>query len=543
MNLKTVVLPALVVLAVVSVVTWAARSPDPQAVPLSFAAPSDDVADSVAKVDRLFENVWEDKELVPAGRASELQILRRMSLALHGTVPSLEELRQFESDTRPDRLRHWTVRLLADNRFADYFAERLSRCFVGTDEGQFVLFRRDRFNDWLIEQLREKRPYDATVRSMIAEQGLWTDSPASNFATAAVVEGDVDENKLAGRVVRAFLGQRMDCAQCHDHPFDDWTQQQYEGIAAQFAHVRASLVGMEDKQISDGESVEYVIEDRETLEDRVVPPSVPFHPEWLPDAGTRREQLAAWVTHPENRRFERATANRVWGLLFGKPYYEPVDDLPDPPKDEEPGLLDVLGADFREHGYDLHHLIRVIVASRPFQVDSAHPTVADEAELDRLSEQWALFPMTRLRPEQVIGAILQSGSIRTIDRNSHLIVRFIRFIRENDFVEEYGDLGEDELLQRPGTIPQALLQMNGELPNELLEANPFNASGRIATFAGTDEKCLDTCYLVCLTRRPSPAERDYFVAQLEETSGDQRTAVIEDMLWSIFNTREFSCNH
>jgi hypothetical protein len=85
--------------------------------------------------------------------------------------------------------------------------------------------------------------------------------------------------------------------------------------------------------------------------------------------------------------------------------------------------------------------------------------------------------------------------------------------------------------------------MNGKLPNELLESNPFNASGRIATFAGTDERCLDTCYLVCLTRRPSPAERDYFVAQLEETSGDQRTAVIEDMLWSIFNTREFSCNH
>ncbi len=545
MKLKSIALPSLVVLAVLTVVTWAARSPEsrPPQLPQTATASNDDVAASAAKIDGFFEARWAAEGIAPAERADELQILRRMSLTLHGTIPSLEEIRQFESDTNPDRLSRWTVRMLSDNRFPDYFAERLARCFVGTEEGEFILFRRDRFNDWLREQLRQNHPYDETVRSLISEQGLWTDSPASNFATAAVVEGEVDENKLAGRVVRAFLGQRMDCAQCHDHPFADWTQQQYEGIAAQFAHVQVTLVGMEDKAVVEDEPVEYVIEDRETLEERVVPPSVPFHPEWLPETGTRRERLAAWVTHPENRRFERATVNRVWALLFGEPYIDPVDDLPDPPTEGELDLLDVLGADFREHGYDLQHMIRTIAASRVFQLDSTHAAAENDEELYRLSNHRAVFPTVKLRPEQVIGSMLQAGSIRTIDQNSHLVVRFIRFIRENEFVEEYGDLGEDELLERAGTIPQALLRMNGKLPNEVLEANPFSATGRIATFAGSDETCLETCYLVCLTRRPTPAERDHFLGQLASAKEDERTQVVEDMIWSIFNGREFSCNH
>jgi hypothetical protein len=378
---------------------------------------------------------------------------------------------------------------------------------------------------------------------MIAQQGLWTDSPASNFATAAVVENDVDENKLAGRVVRAFLGQRMDCAQCHDHPFAAWKQGQYEGLAAHFAQVRPTLVGMEDEAEQDGQPVEYVIEDRETLKERTVAASVPFHPEWLPSTGTRREQLAAWVTHPENRRFERALVNRVWGLLLGKPYIEPVDDLPDPPEDGTRDVLDLLGADFRQHNCDLQRLIRIIAASRVFQLDSAHLAAGDDEQLAQLADDWAVQPMVRLRPEQVIGAMMQAGSIRTIDQNSHLVVRFIRFIREQEFVEEYGDLGDDELLERSGTIPQTLLRMNGKLPTEMLKANPFNSSGRVALFAGTDDGCVDTCYLVCLTRQPTDAEREHFVAQLRAAANNQRSQVVEDLVWSLFNSPEFSCTH
>jgi hypothetical protein len=159
----------------------------------------------------------------------------------------------------------------------------------------------------------------------------------------------------------------------------------------------------------------------------------------VPSEG-RREQLAGWITHPENRRFERATANRVWGLLFGKPYVSPVDSVPDPgePDPNEtgaPDLLDILGADFRAHGCDLKRVILVIAASRPFHLDSSHPAATNSGAAEKLDAQWAIFPLTRLRPEQIIGSMLQAASVKTIDQNSHLAVRAVRYFPRARFRE------------------------------------------------------------------------------------------------------------
>jgi len=556
---KAYALPVLVIIAVTAVVASAARSPvdwrtiDPHAATHQRTqspvpgqqdvggTPPAEIQAAVAQADRFFEQNWHEAAIKPAPRASDLQIVRRLSLALCGTIPSLEEIRIFESDQSPGRLDRWTARLLADNRFADYFAERLARSFVGTDIGQVVVFRRDRFVDWLRQQLSQNTPYDQVARHVVSETGLWTDHPATNFITSAIADGELDENKLAGRTVRAFLGQRMDCAQCHDHPFAEWKQAQFEGLAALFGQTHSSLVGVEDKA-----KMKYEVQDRKTLKKHVVEPAVPFHPEWLPPTGTRRERLAAWITYPQNRRFERATANRIWGLLFGRPLHSPVDDLPDPPADDSRDVLDLVGADFREHHYDLRHMIRVIVASRPFQVDSAQEEASPPKNATE-DANWSVFPMTRLRPEQLIGSILQSTSPRTIDQNSHLFVRAKRFFQENEFVKQYGDLGDNELDERSGTIAQALLRMNGKLASEALQAKDMSSASRITSFADTDEKCVEACYLVALSRRPTKAENDYFVPQFAcaEKSGpkDARGQVVEDIFWSLFNSPEFSWNH
>jgi len=536
-RIQSLLIPSAVLLGVLSIVGWASWSPTSQAVPPSLPPQSADLAEAAARIDRHFEAAWSREGLKPADEAPELQVFRRLTLALCGTVPSLEEIREFEADTGTDRLTRWTERLLNDKRFFDYFAVRLSRSFVGADDGQFVVFRRGRFVDWLSEQLRNNRPYDEIVREMISQTGLWTGTPATNFVTAAVNGGELDENKLAGRSVRAFLGQRIDCAQCHDHPFDHWKQGEFEGLASWFGQTQVSLVGVEDKR-----NLAYEVEDRKTLLKRTVSPAVPFHPEWLPPGGTRREQLAAWITHPENRRFERAAANRVWGLLFGKPYISPVDSVPDPSDDGPPGVLDMLGADFREHNYDLRRLIHVIALSRPYRLDSAHDA-ASAGELEKIDELWGAFPLTRLRPEQLIGSMLQASSVQTIDQNSHLFLRTLRFFRERDFVNEYGDLGENELEEHSGTIPQALLRMNGKLTNDTLESGLLNSSGRIARFAGSDETSLDACYLVCLARRPTEEEQAHFLPQLNEAKGDGRLRVVEDIFWSLFNSPEFAWNH
>jgi hypothetical protein len=544
-------LPLFVVATVVGLVYWAARSPLPAASRVQeVGADLDDLAPAVSQVNTEFQRRWKEVDLAPAAPAPELQVLRRLTLALLGTIPSLEEIRQFEADERPDRLAHWTRRLLADPRFNYYFAERLARSFVGNEEGQFVVFRRDRFKNWLADQLRQNTPYDEMVRNMVSATGLWTGKPATNFITAAVNDGDVDENKLAGKTVRAFLGQRIDCAQCHDAFFSHWKQHQFEGLAAFYGQVQPSLVGVEDKTNRDGEPVEYVIEDRMSLEKRTVAESVPFHPEWVPTEGSRRERLAQWLTHPENRRFERAIANRVWALMFGRAWKEPVDDLPDP-SDDARDVLDLLGADFREHGYDLRRLIQVIAASQPFRADSAPSEEFSDGEsfgeqlgnAKRAEHAWAVFPLIRLRPEQVVGSIRQSSTIQTADGDAHWFLRMIRLLQESDFVKEYGDLGENELADRGGTIPQRLLMLNGERAGEASGTGPLNATGRIALMASTDDRCIETAYLVCLSRRPTPDESAHFLEQLAGKTGDPRREAIEDLVWTLYNSTEFSWNH
>ena len=528
--------PLLVIVGVVALVASAARSPIAIQHPEQLVSyePGDDSV--VRKIDRLFMQEWRDAGLEPAALADELTVLRRLSLVLHGTIPSLEEIRLFESDLGADRLQRWTARSLADRRFADYFARRLSRIFVGTDEGQLVVFRRDRFWAWLSDQLHANRRYDAIVSDMIAGRGLWTDNPQVNFVAAAVNDNVIDHNKLAGRTARAFLGQRIDCAQCHNHPFADWKQDQFAGLAACFGNVSISPVGIEDNQ-----KEAYRVTDRMTLEENEVHPQVPFHPEWMPDEGNTRQRLAAWVTHRENRRFDRAVVNRVWGLMFGKAWIEPVDDIPSPddsgvnPKD----LLDVLAADFRSHDCDLKRLISTVAATRVFRQSSQHPLFEGDVQTSDVERVWAAFPVTRLRPEQVIGSMLQASSIKTLDQNSHWTTRAVRFFKELDFVKEYGDLGEDELTERAGTIPQALLRMNSEFSAEWTKGTIFSAAGRIAGMSVNDDACLDSCFLVCLTRHPTAEERSLLVKQLEGLKGNKRTDVVEDLFWSLFNSPEF----
>ena len=530
-------LPFAVALSVVLLVIGATRTSPRQSnkPPVMVEVPS--LTETAARVDNFFEAAWARQQVLPADRAPDLQIYRRLSLALLGTIPSLEELRQFEADQQPQRLERWTQRMLNDSRFGYYFAERLARSLVGTDNGEVLVFRRDRFKEWLRENLTRRAPYDQMVRHMIADTGLWTGVPATNFISSAFANDDVDENKLAGRSVRAFLGQRIDCAQCHDHPFDHWKQSDFQGLAAYFGQVNKTPLG----GIQDFSTVDYKVENRKTRVEEIIPPSVPFHPEWVSKTGSRREQLAAWITHPENRRFERATANRIWGLMFGKGYLDPVDGLPDPPEGQI-DLLDILGADFRKHNYDLRRMIQVIAASKPYRLDSIHP-IEDENRVEELKSQWAVFPLIRLRPEQVIGSILQASSLGTIDQNSHLLFRTIRFFRETDFVKEYGDLGENELTEQPGTIPQALLRMNSQLIRDLTEANAVNSPGRIAGMSPDTATCIETAYLVALTRRPTAPEIEHFMKQLESASKNQRPQVVEDMFWSLCNSLEFSWNH
>ncbi len=496
---------------------------------------------SVAVVNAAFRRQWLAQGIEPAERGTDHTIARRMSLALAGTIPSLQELRRFEAQPAEVRLANWLDDLLADRRSSDFVAERLARAFVGVQDGPFLIYRRRRFVSWLADELQANRPYDQIVRRLIAEEGLWTDHPATNFITVTV-KPDSDEgpdaNVLAARVSRAFLGVRLDCAECHDHPFRSWKQSDFQSLAAFFGQTRQTFTGIRDR---DGE---FEVESTTTGESRAVAPAVPFAVELLPPSGERRERLASWITHPKNDALARVTVNRAWAILFGRPIVEPVDDIP---RDEElPEVLRLLADDFVAHGFDWRRLLAVIASTEAFQLESRHPSAdAENVTLwRRIDAAWAVFPITRLRPEQVVGSVLQSASLKTIDHQSHILVRFARAIGQREFVERYGDAGEEEFLPQGGTIPQRLLLMNGDLMREKTKDSLLgNAASQIATLAPDDKTAVEVAYLCCLTRRPTAEESAHFQARLQETGDANRRERLGDLYWSLINSTEFSWNH
>ena len=550
---------------VIKTVQVAGRIDRPPAPPAAVAV-DQQLDSSVAALNAEFQRQWKLSGVKIAERADDLSILRRLSLSLFGTVPSLEDIRRFEADQQPHRIDRWVTGMLQDPRYSDYFAERLARSLVGVEGGPFIIFRRDRLTAWLAEQLRQDASWSEMTKQLIAAEGLWTDSPSSNFITVARQDDEtINVNKLAGRSVRTFLGQRIDCAQCHDHPFDpQWKQHHFEGLAAFFCQTAVTVGGVTDRRTGeDDKAVVYKVVDPGAEEDeaRIVPEAVPFHSEWLPSDGGLRHRLADWITHQENRRFERAIANRVWGYMFGKPLHDPVDDLPHP-SDGEQDALDLMGQEFRRRGDRLSVLIRIIALSEPFQL-SSESVASQESEYLAQVDAWSVFPLVRLRPEQVIGSLFQAGHVRTIDQNSNLVARLQKFGNVNDFMNEYGDMGDDELLQQVGTIPQALLRMNGRFSSELSKAELLTAAGQIIAFSPDDESIVENSYLACLARRPSDEERTCFLdllqaaskantatEELDAAAADSRTSpkptreqIVQDLFWILFNSPEFSWNH
>jgi hypothetical protein len=336
---------------------------------------------------------------------------------------------------------------------------------------------------------------------------------------------------------------RIDCLQCHDDKLGtillgsegsihDGTQANFHQLAAFFGPTTINATGV--REGNKPYKTKYLGTERET----VVPPKVPFGEEAFSGHGTRREQLARWVTHPGNKPFARATINRVWALLFGRPLVEPIDDIP-LVGDYPPGL-EWLADDFVANDYDLQRLIRLVLASEPFHRDS-------QAEFE-ITEQhenaWAAFPLTRLRPEQISGSVIQAASLKTIDAQAHLLWRLIKFGDTQQFVRRYGDLGEDEFTDRGSTIPQRLLLMNGNLVKQRTEANPLlSASTRIATLTSDPAKQVEAAYLALLTRRPTAGELAHFTDRLQDRADRNRAQALEDLYWTLVNSTEFSWNH
>jgi hypothetical protein len=442
-----------------------------------------------------------------------------------------------ESTSRADTPQWWLSQLLADRRSSDYLAERLARVYVGIENGNLVLFRRRRLVEWLGDALHQNRPYDQIVRELIDCEGVWTTSPAVNFITATHEDKKgPDEAKLAAKVSRAFLGVRIDCVRCHDGKLGSpWKQTDFHQLAAYFGQMKFNINGLGDNP-KQAYKVRYLGE----LEEVKVPAKVPWKPELLPAKGTPRERLAAWVTAKENKAFARAIVNRMWAMLFNRPLVSPVDEVP--LEGPFPPGMEALADDFMAHGCDLHRLMRVIVATRVFQQSSRSPD-PDHPATQAAEDHWAVFPVTRLRPEQMAGSVIQASSLTTIDADTHVVFRLKRAADVSNFVKRYGDSGEDTFDDGAGTIPQRLLLMNGRMINDNISNNPIiNASTRIGLLAPNAAAAVEAAYLSIFTRRPTEEEAALFQTQVAAAKRPKSNAMA-DIYWTLMNATEFSWNH
>ena len=499
----------------------------------------EDLQRTAQTVNADFDKAWAQQQLQPAGKADDLTLVRRLSLALTGSIPSLQEIRILQSLKGVDLPQWWLSHLLSDRRTSDYLAERLARVYVGIENGPLLMYRRRRLVDWLSDAIQQNRPYDQIARSLIDSNGVWTTNPEVNFVTVTKEDKKgPDAVKLAAKVSRAFLGVRIDCVQCHDGKLGStWKQTDFHQLAAFFGQADFALNGLRDDP-----KQSYKVRYLGSPDEQKVPALVPWKPELLPAKGTPRTKLAAWVTAKENKAFARAMVNRMWALLFNRPLIAPVDDIPlDGPF---PVGMELLADDFLTHEYDLQRLIRVIANTKVFQLSSQsgdpdHPvTLATE-------NAWAAFPVTRLRPEQMAGSVIQAASLNTIDAETHVIFRIKRSIDVGNFVKRYGDSGEDNFEDAGGTIPQRLLLMNGNMITTNTGNNPFiNASTRISMLAPDNATAVDAAYLSIFTRPPTAAEKTYFTGLLASSkSANSRSTAMSDLYWTLMNATEFSWNH
>lgn len=493
-------------------------------------------------IDELVDAKLRKLRIQPSPASGDAAFLRRVFLDLTGQVPTPDEVRAFLADPAASRLKRSRIidKLIARSSYVDHWTLKWgdllqsSRKYLG-EKGVYG------FREWIRESVASNKPYDKMVREMLTSGGSTYEQPAANYYRVTR-----DAKPTMEKTTQVFLGVRMVCAQCHDHPFERWTQNQYYEMAAFF-----SATGLRPGY-EVGEEILYNLrsdyEMKHPKDGRIVPPQVllasagtPALPSSL-DPKSRRDAVAAWITSPSNPFFAKAIVNRVWSYFLGKGIIDPVDDIRASNPPSNPALLDALAKDFLEHNFDLQHLMRTIAGSRVYQ---ASIVTNEWNEHDR--DNFSHAVPRRLSAEQLMDAVAAAAGARP---------RFPE-MPEDTSAEQLPDphVGKDgflDLFGRPSresacecerradlSLPQALNLVNGKTISDAA-ADP---KGRIATavLAGkSDAALVEELYLASFSRLPSKAETDDAVRYL---SAGPRAARAQDLLWALLNSKAFLYNH
>lgn len=489
-------------------------------------------------IDSLTVAEWKKLGLSPAAVCDDAEFVRRVSLDLIGTLPTVDEARAFLASTEPDKRAKLIDRLLARPEYADYWAIKWSDLLRAHRRalGEKGLAS---FNGWLKQSLRENRPWDAVVRELLTAQGnLYTTGPVAFYFVNPTPQ------ELAEATAQVFLGVRMQCAKCHHHPFESWGQEDYHGLAAFFARIQRKDT-REAGRYGGAQSIKLAAEGNVTLPvtGQVMPPrllgtDVSVNAE----AGDLRVALAERLTSAENRYFARNFVNRTWGALVGRGLVDPIDDLRDTNPSPHPALFDALTREFVEKKFDVKHLLRTICNSRTYQLAS-EITPARDADGMFFTHR---VPR-RMTAEVLLDAVSQATGTTETFESFPIGTRAIALpdpAVPSYFLETFGRPLRTTTCdcERPAKpdLRQVLHLANGTAVHGKICAE----KGRVAQLLAankSDREMVEDLYLATLTRLPLADESEVAIRLMNAAPSKKEGC--EDLLWTLVNLTEFAFNH
>ncbi len=528
--------------------TWSATLPADE-IPADEVAAADtvvtvdDIATVAARIDELIAERWEADHIIPADDANDAEFLRRAYLDIVGTIPSVSEAREFLEDANPDKRRLLVERLLNDPRYVVHFTNVWKHVLIPEVEADFnFIYFAPLFESWLRVQLIENRPYNEMVYEILTTaldgQSLYGNGTGSVTPAAYFQAKETKPENLAAATSRMFLGTRIECAQCHNHPFDSWTREDFWSYAAFFANL----------QRDDGTGG-FLASVREFLGQRKlqIPDTEQFvGPRFLGDAepaeienGSPRTVLAKWMTSDDNTLFAETVVNRIWAHFLGTGIVDPVDDFTEINPASHPELLSYMAEQFVAHDYDLKFLMQVITSTRAYRLSSQ---ITDSSQT--YAQRFAVMPLRGLSKDQLLSSVGEAIGRFTAFDISNPYVLFGDATPETEFREMFGEQDENAT-HRQTSILQSLLMMNGQLTADATSLQNGQTLASITSYPDFDTADrVEAVFLAALTRLPTDEEREQFVAYVESGGvSESQDAALSDVFWVLLNSAEFRFNH
>jgi hypothetical protein len=489
----------------------------------------------VERIDKQLAERWAAAGIEPAPPSSDAEFLRRAHLDLCGTIPSVADVRVFLADSASDKRLLLVDQLLEQPDHATHLADIWTAFLLPGDVEQERMGGVRGFQSWLRNQFVRNKRYDNVVAELIVAQGRTDRNGEALFYTALSSKPE----ELAANTSRIFLGIQIQCAQCHDHPFNNWKQRDFWGYAAFFARVRqqnVNVAGRSVMQLVNLPTGEVKIPDSE----EIVPPKYLGNQSQRDiDDESRRSELAIWLASSSNPYFAKATVNRVWGQLFGRGLVDPVDDLGSHNPPSHPELLDELADWFIESGFDLKMLYRVLANTRGYQLTSE---IADgQPELP--PELFARMAIKNMTAEQLYDALSKATLRRPAEAQMNQPAVRFEDPQRQAFVARFRGMNSKPTEFQSG-IPQALMMMNGQTTTSATSVSQSPLLESLDAPFFTDEERVEALFLATLSRPPQETERLEFVNYVNSREGhaDRRQA-LGDVLWALANSAEFALNH